>query len=424
MKIVEENPELIQQISTMPNSFTRNRKLTFSRLALLIAKLCKKTLSVELDHFFAEIGSDMECSVSAFSQQRMKLSPAFFMYWNQLLCSCFYHYYGSEVKRWKGYRVIASDGSRISLVNTTALDNYFGGQKNQSSQFVQAKAFYSYDVLNEVIIHAQIAPYRVSEITMALPAMDAYKSDMIVIYDRYFCSYKMVALHQWQEKESKFVIRATTTQNLIKKFIENGKWSEVVYLKPTQSAKKGLKMSGYLISKKDLLKVRLIRVELPDSVQVLMTNLWEEEGHTPDVFKELYFLRWRIETNISLQKNIIQLESFSGQTPVSVQQDFFATVFITNLFSLILKQAQTEVSQVKNRKHPLKVNLNKSFGKFRLNFVSLFMEVEPEVVLKLLHQHFIRNPLPVRKNRKFPRVRKNRQNNSKHKMFLNYKPSF
>ena len=35
--------------------FTRNRKLPFDRLVLLIAKLCKKTLSIELEQIFKEL---------------------------------------------------------------------------------------------------------------------------------------------------------------------------------------------------------------------------------------------------------------------------------------------------------------------------------------------------------------------------------
>ena len=59
--------------------FSRTRKLPFEKIALLIARLCKKTLSVELDTFFEELGCLTNCSVSAFVQQRIKLEPVFFI---------------------------------------------------------------------------------------------------------------------------------------------------------------------------------------------------------------------------------------------------------------------------------------------------------------------------------------------------------
>jgi hypothetical protein len=66
----------------------------------------------------------------------------------------------------------------------------------------------------------------------------------------------------------------------------------------------------------------LVRVDLENSTEVLATNLWEEEGHWASEFKELYSKRWSIETNISLKKNILQLESLSGLTVHSILQDF------------------------------------------------------------------------------------------------------
>src|SRR5882672_1092850 len=119
------NSQLLENFSTAPENFTRARKLPFDKLVLFIMKLCKKTLSIELEQFFEDMNCQMSCSVSAFVQQRLKLEPFFFYYWNTILLDSFYHYYGDKVKRWHGYRVIAADGSNISLVNNTALNSYF-----------------------------------------------------------------------------------------------------------------------------------------------------------------------------------------------------------------------------------------------------------------------------------------------------------
>lgn len=423
--LINQQPALLEKLSTTPNSFTRKRKLPFERLVLLIAKLCKKTLSVEIEKFFEELAVPMPCSVSAFTQQRMKLEAIFFNLWNQLLIACYYHYYGDEVKRWKGYRIIAADGSNISLINTPALHTYFGGQSNQMCSFVQAKTFYCYDVLNELILFPQIHPYRYGELNMAYNNIQQLESDMLMIYDRNFSNYKMVALHQWQEKEIKFVIRGNEKQLLIRNFITSGATSKVVNMIPTLSSIKGLEKSGYKSDKNTLLKVRLVRVKLKKSVEVLMTNLWEEEGHPASQFKELYFKRWSIETNIALQKNILQLESFSGLSVRSVKQDFYATVFMANLHSTLIKDAQHTIdTNSATRKYPAKINKNKSHGKLRNHLIALFTSHEPEQILKLLHCYFIRNPIPTRTGRTFARVVKNKQSKSKHKTFMNYKPAF
>jgi hypothetical protein len=426
LSFITQDPDLLSVFCTVPNGFTRKRKLHFERLVLLIAKLCKKTLDVEIESFFEDIEIPDRCSVSAFCQQRMKLSPMFYSVWNKLLCASFYYYYGNKVKRWKGYRLIAGDGSNVSLVCTPALKSHFGGQSNQQGSFVQGKAFYLYDVLNQLILDANLQPYRIGELSMAYPMINGYlQEDMLMIYDRNFCNYKMVALHQFHEKEIKFVIRANEHRNIIKSFLASGLKSNIIYLSPTPSAIAGLAQCGYKIEKTSLLKVRLVRVELENSVEVLMTNLYEEEGYCCDEFKDLYFKRWGIETNISFQKNILRLEAFSGLSPVSVMQDFYATAFISSLFSILTREAQQTLdNQLDATKYPLKINSNKSYARLRANLIALFTNSKPETILKILDKHFIRAPLPVRKNRKFIRKVKNKQSKSKHKMFMNYKPAF
>jgi hypothetical protein len=416
--------KILDNFCVSDRNFIRNRKLPFEKLVLFIAKLCKKTLSIELEKFFEELGCPMECSVSAFSQQRLKLEPEFFFFWNLVLQRSFYHYSGAAIKRWKGYRLIAGDGSSISLVNNPSLRQYFGGQSNQQTNYVLAKTFYHYDVLNEIIILPLIMPYRYGELNMAYDATEKIEEDMLMLYDRNFCNYKMVALHLWQEKERKFVIRAKETYNIIKAFIKSGEVSSVVDMEPTQTAIKGLRNSGFILNTDTLLKVRLVRVELPDSVEVLITNLWEEEGYQAQEFKDLYFKRWGVETNISIQKNILQLESFSGLTARSVLQDFYATVMITNLHSILIKDAQETIENtIKDEKYPKKVNKNKSIGKLKGKLVSLFMYNDTEAILKVLHDKFVKDVIPVRKGRSYKRTRINVKSKSKHKTFTNYKPS-
>jgi hypothetical protein len=408
---------------------------------LFIAKLCKKTLSHELDVFFANdmSQSKVSCSVSAFSQQRHKLSSFFFEIWSKVLCESFYHYGQEQIKRWNGYRIIAADGSAISLLSTKALSAHFGGQTNQHGSFTGAKTFLHFDVLNKLITFAQLTAYRTGELPMAYRAIDFLERDTLTIYDRNFCNYKMVALHKWAEGGRRFVIRAKESQRFIRSFIESGARSQEVDMFPSCDAIVELRKSGYIVTTKTALKVRLVRVDLPGGVtEVLITDLLESEGYEVDIFKELYFMRWSVETGISILKNILQLEAFSGQTVRSVEQDFFATIFTANLSALIIRQADEEKAEIKAKKQlqkppiispkrkrdwPTQVNINKATGKMRQNLVSLFISQNPGKILERLSAYFRKHTLPIRKDRSYKRERKNKQTHSKHKTFTNYKPS-
>jgi hypothetical protein len=425
---VSINSELTNLFRNSQTDFTRKRKLCFQNLTLLIVRLCKKTLSVELDDFFSEIESPKSCSVPAFTQQRAKLKPSFFNSWNHFLWRSFYHYYGKRVKLWNGYKVIGCDGSSISLVNRPELNEYFGGQSNQNCSFVIAKTFYCYDVLNKMILYSKITPYRYGELRSAYDVLTKVDldSNMLMIFDRNFSNYKMAALMQWKEKEIKYIIRAKESLRYVKSFLKSGKDSDVVNIYPAETSIKGLKECGYTVSSKTPLKVRLILVKLSSGItEVLMTNLWEEEGFMTSEFKELYSLRWGVESNIGFQKNILQLESLSGLTPTSVMQDFYATVFTTNLHFLLIKDAQSEIERrTIIGKYPLQVNNNKAFGKIKKHLIELFLSEEPEKLLRTLTGIFIRAPLPIRKNRSYPRLRKNPQSKSKFRTFTNYKPAY
>ncbi|ULQ56422.1 IS4 family transposase [Flavihumibacter rivuli] len=425
LQLIVSDSDLLSFFGNTPTAFTRRRKLTFDRMVLLIARLCKKTLSVELASFFNEIGTSLDCSTSAFCQQRMKLNPLFFKIWNKLLCDAFYAYNAANVKKWRTYRVVAIDGSNMSLVNTPSLSSHFGGQHNQHGSFVQAKAVYLHDVLNCLTISTSLVPFRTGEQIVAYSMIEQLEEDMLAIYDRNFCNYKMFALHLWQETERKFIIRAKESYEPFKGFIASGKKSDIVQLLPSFSAIKGLRQHGYIITRQTALKVRLVRVDLPDTVEVLVTNLWEEEDNPSHIFKELYFLRWKLETNISHQKNILQLESFSGLSPLSVAQDFYATVFTSNLHAILVAPAQKEVDEKPYRgKYPRKVNGNKSYGGLKTKMVKLFIVQNPESILLELQRYFVRNTLPIRSGRSSPRQIKNRNSKSKHKTYMNYKPAF
>jgi len=424
ISLCSSNPELLDFFRNSKTDFTRNRKLSFPRLVLFISKLCKRTLSVDLDRFFEELDSGTSCSVSAFSQQRSKLNPFFFEVWNSILCESHRHHTPASFGRWRGYRLIAVDGSNVALVNTPSLYGHFGGQRNQNGSFVQAKTFYHYDVLSGLILHSAIVPYRTGELTLAYQRIEMLPEDGIGIYDRNFSNFKVFALHLWQERERKFVIRAKESMTFVRQFLKSGKRSQLVEISPGPDAIKGMLESGFMVNKDTRIKVRLVRVELPNTTEVIATNLWQEEGHGSGVFKELYFKRWGVETNISKQKNIMQLESFSGLTVESVKQDFYATVMMANLHSVLTDEAQRELDgKPSNRKHPMKINGNKSFGKMKENLIRLFCNGNEMEILAELTAYFIRDTLPIRPGRSYLRIKKNSNTKSKHRTYSNYKPA-
>jgi hypothetical protein len=421
--------------------FSRNRKLNFPRLVLLIARLCKRTLSLELERFFKDLApfysmsssaKELTCSVSAFSQQRKKLDPFFFHVWNTLLCECFYQYsavFKQPIKRWHGLRVIAADGSSVALVSNPVLKEYFGGQSNQEGAFCAAKTFYYYDALNHLILNSFIAPYRTAELIIAHNCVENLPDDAIIVYDRNFCTYQLMAYHLWRYRQKHFLIRAKEKLRFVADFLARGNEEEIIdLLPPNKDTINKMTERGFYVRADSIIRIRLVRVVLPGGgIEVLATNLLAKDEYNAQDLKELYFLRWGVETSINFQKNTLMLESFSGQTVQSVQQDFYATVVMANLQMCLMKDAQTTLDiecatgKRKGHKHRMKVNQNKASFRVKERLIDLFLTNDPVTIIAELHRYFIRDILPVRKNRSYPRVRKNRRTNSKHKTYTNYK---
>lgn len=433
LRICITNADVQDCFRASKRCFTRNRKLTFVRLVLFICKLGKRTLSVELDSFFGtDLSLDHTCTVSAFSQQRKKLSPEVFRIWNEVLYRSFYHYANaSQCKKWRGYRILAADGSKISLISTKTLQDHFGDHRNQRAQFCGAQAFVQYDVLNKLFVHSELAPFHTAELTMAWSAIDQLPEHSICIYDRNFSNFKTIALHSWTEVERRFVIRAKESQNVVKQFLRTDLTSQVIALHPPgQKAIKGMYEAGFKVNYNTTIKVRLVRVLLDNGItEVLFTNLWEEDGFESELFKELYNKRWGVETAFGTSKNLLQLESMSGQNVESVYQDFYATIFMTNLTALLARQADEEVSlekvalKRKPHKWPMQTNMNKASGRVRTTVVRLILGDNPTKIITALVTYFRKHKLPKRTGRSNPRRRKNKQILTKHKTYSNYKPA-
>ena len=84
------------------------------------------------------------------------------------------------------------------------------------------------------------------------------------------------------------------------------------------------------------MKLRLIRVELDSGEsEVLITSLINCEKYPSHLFAALYHDRWPVEEDYKVMKCQIELENFSGQSELSVYQDFHARIFLKNITSML-----------------------------------------------------------------------------------------
>lgn len=419
------DPGLRELFVSSETAFIRNRKLGFERLVYLLLNFLKRSYSIEIAAFYDQIDApEMQVSKSAFCQQRMKIKELFFACLNEVLVRSFYDHYGKAVKRWKGLRLIAVDGSTAYLVNNSDVVKQFGIQHNQSKDVPMGQIVSAFDVLNGITVWADMYPIKTSEQKVAQHWLSHYDEDMLLIYDRGYPGFISIFLHQTKETLQPFVMRCPVDfTHEIKAFVSSNQKDIITVFRSNQYSSAELYKQGYIVPVGSVVDVRLIKVILDDgTVEVIVTNLFDKQQYPHMVFKELYFKRWGIETKYDTLKNQLQLEAFSGQKPITIMQDFHLTFFLSNLQEIISKPCEQKI-EAKNakRKHNYKINRNVAFGLMKNRIVDLFIIHNPENILYQLQHLFQLHIEPERPGRKYLRIRKASRAKGKYQALSNYK---
>lgn len=354
-----------------PNDFTRNRVLDFPMILMLILKKSIKSLQLVLNELFIQNFIDSTVSSSAYSQARKKFKHTAFIELNEGAVNIYYS--DNKIKRWNGYRVLGVDGSTIILPNTKEMRNEFGeikirNQQNKPMAESYASALFEccYDVLNHIAIKSYLVEGVSSELVLATQMLkeqmvpQGQQENDLLIYDRAYGAYEFIANLIHHKKD--FVIRCKSNsfKSATKSLFEGyGPWSKIVTLKAPSNKRKELENQGLLTE----ITVRFVSVVLDTGeIEVLITSLMDPSIKRAE-FKKLYFLRWGVEGFFNLVKGRLNLENFTGKSVESIKQDFWSTIFITNVETIFTEEIENEVNHnLKEHCLPKKINKAVSFN--------------------------------------------------------------
>src|SRR4029077_16444438 len=108
------------------------------------------------------------------------------------------------------------------------------------------------------------------------------------------------------------------------------------------------------------IKIRLIKIILSSGeIEVLATSLLDEIIFATNDFSYLYSLRWGVETFFSKVKGRLALENFTGKTVESIYQDFWPTIFISNLETIMTEDIAEKINVDKPTDNK-KIKINKA----------------------------------------------------------------
>jgi len=407
----------IDEISAHPETFaknpgkdfTRKRKMPLNQVMKAVLSMTGKSLRGELMDYFG-LSTDMP-TVSAFVQQRNKINYRAF--------EALFHNFTesvSEQKLYKGYRLLAVDGSDLHTpTNKDESDSFYPGSNGQKP-YNLLHLNVLYDLQRKIYTDALVQVSKKGNEHKAFTTMvDRDDSHIPTVYiaDRGFESYNNMA--HVIEKGQKFLIRVKDlgkkgiasrfkldfsgdfdvdiTLNLTRKQTNVAKMTldylphnvNFDYL-PT-SCKKAVQCKPYVLN------FRLVRFELSEgSFELVATNL-DRIDFSPIELKQLYALRWGIETSFRDLKYSLALSYFHSKKTENILQEIFARLTMYNFAELITSHV---VVKQKSRKYSYRINFAAAVHICRNFFLK---NISPSDVEALLLMHLF----PLRQGPSNPR---------------------
>lgn len=351
----------------------------------------------------------------------MKMQHGAYIELNEELVKGFYS--DQEYKQFKGYRLLAIDGTRIILPNRKSIIEEFGLAENGGKTIPMAMSSTSYDVLNQIVVNTYLEQYKTDERTLAGRHLDKIREltpavKDIILMDRGYPS--MYLFTKMVTFGYDFIVRCNDTSFIkeVREFAQSNEADKIIEVDLTTELRKYNAALQKLEGKPDRLRLRVVKIKLTSGLtEYLISSLTDKTKMTKNDFKELYHFRWGEETYFNYQKNVLEVENFSGRTPETVRQDYYAKILSSNIGSLMIEEAQEEVDERTSKNDQLKndsykVNRSVATGIFKDELIELLLSPDDhwEYRYNKLVSKIKKFTIPVIPNRYFvrePRLFKN-----------------
>jgi hypothetical protein len=393
--------------------FSRQRVLSFPVLMLLLLQKSLKSLQARVHELLwqlAEGTPSLKLSGGALTHARAKLCASAFVELNEsaVLATVYGGQQAALVQRWYGHRLLSVDSSLVRLPSHAAVGQAFGwvqcaNHHGPLERYPQGRVSVLYDVLNQVGLQAHLVASTVAETQLAHEHLSCVQSEDVLLNDRGYTGYRwLVAV---RAAGAHFVSRCSrgsfaAVQQLFAR--DQAALSLVVTLAAPKALHAECRQRGWPLA----LTVRLVSVRLcSGELEVLATSLLDLSAYPTQALADVYWQRWGQETYYGRLKGRLDLEHCSGQTVQAVEQDFHATVLLSNVESVVIGPAQAKLAQrTAHRAQGAQVNRAVSVHALKHRLIDLLSSRVPAAqVLAQLTEWFQANPVSVRPERSVAR---------------------
>lgn len=266
-----------------------------------------------------------------------------------------------------------------------------------------------YDVFQGLVVDAQLAPYKSSERELAYQHVAHTHDNDLIVYDRGYPAFWLLSAHHALQRSYCMRIKNDFNQES-KQFVASGQKQTIVTLTPSKEMVDDCQQKNLPVQP---LKVRLLRVSTSKGEYILMTNLLDKKTYPINAFKQLYHLRWQAEEGYKRQKSWLEIENFTGKTPLAVEQDFHARILTQTLAAITVHAAQPYVkTQVTQRRRAYKINFAQSLSAMKDTIARLLLGYLDSVAVMRFLKTIAQSLSIIRPGRSFER-KKGRLTNRK-----------
>ena len=414
MKLDHEKYNL--DLLTKDTYFTRrSKKLSFIDDMKLIISMGPSSIKEEMfDYFGLDINT---VSAPGFVESRVKIKDIAFKY----LLDYMNKAYPCD-KTYKGYRLLAVDGSDITI--STDRNDYLTYENNNNNKTIGFNNLHLnalYDILNNRYLDAVIQVLKNEDERLAMIQMsERYIGDKaIFIADRGYENYNL--FEHIRNTDNYFLIRIkdigvySSITNRFKMLPSKGVFDKEVSTtftnKQTNEVLKNPNKYIPIMSNQtfDYLdednhfyeaNYRFIRIRIDgkdEQYETIITNLPSDEFTSEDI-KELYKLRWDIEVSYRHLKYSVNLNALHSKRRDFIRQEILGRMIMFNISMIIIEEAYKLKFKKKDRKYEYKINIARAIHLIR-DSITKRKGGAPPNLLELIAKEI----LPVRPGRSFER---------------------
>lgn len=385
IEVKADDDEYVKRSKKEARFFTRKRKLGFANTMFLSLNYISRPLFSEINgYYYGILKKEYTVEQQSYSEARQKIKYEAF---EELFeDSVDIAMEDDEPETYKGFRLAAIDGTTIKLKYSEELKRTFG----RSTPFegdIYSRISVIYDVLNNVVLDARMTPFEIGERKLAicgLKHIEKYDTGkLLILMDRGYWSPEIFS--QIADKGNTFLCRAGT---------KNVSGTEKECTRSINGKEYTFRCHSFPLT--------------TGEIETLVTNL-DKETVSDSELEQLYGMRWGVETKYDELKNLLKIDTLTSKTYVTVMQDFYATMLLSNIAAFASYIAQSDIEEkqrLNGNKYEYKYNRNVVIAALKDNMIAVVVapsKREKHRNLEIIYKRLSQRPVPIRPGRSIPR---------------------